>query len=157
MVIRQVVEADIPKVLELITALARYEKMESQVKNTKEELFDHVFIKKSVHVLVAEEEEDIVGFALYFFTYSTFVGKQSIYLEDIYIKENFRHLGLGTLFFKSLAKIAIDLNLERFEWTCLDWNTPALNFYAKIGARQMNGWITHRLDRAHMEAFIKHS
>lgn len=157
MVIRQAIEADIPKVLELITALARYEKMESQVKNTKEELFEHVFIKKSVHVLVAQEEADIVGFALYFYTYSTFVGKQSMYLEDVYVKENFRHLGVGTLFFKALAKIAIDLDLERFEWTCLDWNTPALNFYAKIGARQMNGWITHRLDRAHMEAFIKQS
>jgi GNAT superfamily N-acetyltransferase len=150
-------EDDTSKVLELIKKLARYEKMEDQVKNTKEALFDHLFIKKSIHALVAVENDQIVGFALYFYTYSTFVGKQGIYLEDVYVEESFRHLGIGTQFFKTLAQRAIDLDLERFEWTCLDWNTPALDFYAKIGAKQMNRWITHRLDRAHMEAFIKHS
>lgn len=157
MIIRPVEEKDVSKVLELIKALARYEKMEDQVKNTKEALFDHLFVKKSIHAYVAVQDDDIIGFALYFYTYSTFVGKQGIYLEDVYVKEPYRHLGVGTMFFKRLAKQAIDLDLERFEWTCLVWNTPALDFYAKIGAKQMNGWITHRLDRAHMEAFIKHS
>jgi GNAT superfamily N-acetyltransferase len=110
-----------------------------------------------VFVLVVEEDGFVVGFALYFYTYSTFVGKRGLYLEDIFIEEAYRGKGIANMLFKSLTEIALSENSERFEWTCLDWNTKALDIYKKMGAIQMNQWIPHRMTKEAMEAFLKTS
>lgn len=154
MVIRPIETKDIKDLLRLIHALADFEKMSNQVKNTEEALYQHIFIKQEVHALMVEVDQKIVGFALYFYTYSTFVGKQGLYLEDIYIEEGYRSLGIGTKLFKALAEIARSQDLERFEWTCLNWNVDALEFYKRLGAVQMKDWITHRLTKDAMEKLI---
>ena len=157
MIIRKIEEKDIKKVHALIYALAVFEKMEDQFKNTEEALYDRIFTQRDVFVLVAEEDGFVVGFALYFYTYSTFVGKRGLYLEDIFIEEAYRGKGIANMLFKALTEIALSENSERFEWTCLDWNTKALDIYKKMGAIQMNHWIPHRMTKEAMEAFLKTS
>jgi GNAT superfamily N-acetyltransferase len=157
MKIRPIETKDIKKVYDLIYALAVFEHMEDQFKNTEESLYDHVFNKRDVFVLVADECGQVVGFALYFYTYSTFVGKRGLYLEDIFIEEAYRSKGIAKMLFKALTEIARNESLERFEWTCLDWNTKALDIYKNMGAIQMNHWIPHRMTKEAMEAFLKTS
>ena len=86
-----------------------------------------------------------VGFALYFFNFSTFVGRASIYLEDLYIRKEYRGRGYGTRVFKELAKIAFENDCKRFEWCCLNWNAPSIAFYKSLGAKPMDEWTTYRL------------
>ena len=156
MIIRSIEEKDVKKVHALIYALAVFERMEDQFKNTEEALYDHIFNLGHVHALVVEIESEIVGFALYFYTYSTFVGKRGLYLEDIFIEEPYRGKGIAKMLFKALTDIALNEKLERFEWTCLDWNTKALDMYKNMGAIQMKIWIPHRMTKEAMEAFLEH-
>ncbi|KAJ3396173.1 putative serine/threonine protein phosphatase [Lobulomyces angularis] len=140
---------DIPFILEMIYELAVYEKLEDQVKATREILEKSLFpadnSKVVAEVLIASLDNRNVGFSLFFHNFSTWTGKKGLYLEDLYVKQDCRGKGIGKALLVKLAKIAVDRNCGRFEWSALDWNTPAINFYKSMGAITMDGWTTFRL------------
>jgi len=143
--IREVNETDIPMVLSLIKELAVYEKMEDQVIADEDALRQHLFEKQSCYCVLAFEENQAVGFALYFFNYSTFVGKRGLYLEDLYVKPDYRGKGYGKQLLMHLVKVAQQQNCGRMEWSVLNWNKPAIDFYENLGALPMNEWTVYRL------------
>jgi GNAT superfamily N-acetyltransferase len=145
--IRKATENDTPIILELIRKLAVYEKMENDVITDVEELRENIFVKKYAEVLIAEEDEKPVGFALYFFNFSTFVGKPGLYLEDLFVEPEYRGKGYGKKLFIELSKIAKTENCGRMEWSVLNWNTPAINFYKSLQAKPMDEWTVYRLDK----------
>jgi GNAT superfamily N-acetyltransferase len=141
---------DEKEILRLITELAVYEKMENEVVNTPEMLHENLFGDQPlIRCLLAEvEEEDqtkAVGFALFFYNYSTFVGKKGLYLEDLYVMPAYRGRGIGKALFLELADIAKKEGCGRYEWQVLDWNTPSIEFYRSMGAISMDGWTTFRI------------
>lgn len=145
-IIQPATSADIATILSFIQGLAKYEKLEHECVATeaqlKETLFgEHPYAK----VLIASREGNPVGFALYFYTYSTFLAKPGIYLEDLYVNEEARGQGVGKKLLMTLAKIAHEEGCGRLEWAALDWNTPAIEFYKSIGAKTLDDWITFRL------------
>ncbi len=136
---------DIDLIFNFILELAIYEKLEHSFKKNKKELKKFLFgSKKYAEVLIAEFYNEPAGFALFFTNFSTFECKPGIYLEDLFVKEEFRNKGIGSALLKKLAEIAISRNYARFEWAVLDWN-PARSFYAKLGAFPLNEWIIYRL------------
>ncbi|MGA9213300.1 N-acetyltransferase family protein [Kaistella sp.] len=145
--IRKATESDTPIIFDLIKKLAVYEKMEDEVITSVEELKENIFTHKFSKVLIAEEDEKPVGFALYFYNFSTFVGKPGLYLEDLFVEPDCRGKGYGKKLFAELAKIAKEENCGRMEWSVLDWNTPAIKFYESLGAKPMDEWTVFRLDR----------
>lgn len=144
--IRKATEVDSPLIFDLIKKLAVYEKMENDVVTSVEELRQNIFDNKYAEVIIAEEENKPVGFALYFFNFSTFVGKPGLYLEDLFVEPEFRGKGYGKKLFVELSKIGKAKNCGRMEWSVLDWNTPAIKFYESLQAKPMNGWSVFRLD-----------
>lgn len=144
--IRKASENDTPVIFDLIKKLAVYEKLENEVITSVEELREHIFSKNFAKVLIAEEDEKPVGFALYFYNFSTFVGKPGIYLEDLFVEPEHRGKGYGKSLLIELAKIAKAENCGRFEWSVLDWNTPSIEFYKALGAKPMDEWTVFRLD-----------
>ncbi len=138
-------ECDINDILRFITALAEYEKMLDEVVATKELLREWIFEKKIAQVIFAVEDEERVGFALFFHNFSTFVGKGGIYLEDLFVFPKHRGKGYGKALFKELAKIAKERDCGRFEWSCLNWNQPSIDFYLSMGAVAMEEWTVYRL------------
>ncbi|MCO5259323.1 MAG: GNAT family N-acetyltransferase [Crocinitomicaceae bacterium] len=143
--IRQATKADAPKVVDLIQQLAAYEKLSHEAVMTVELIEQNVFEKEYAHVLMASENDEIIGFALYFFNFSTFKGKPGLYLEDLYIEQTHRGKGYGKKLLIELAKIASKMNCGRMEWSVLDWNTPSINFYKSLGAEPMDEWTVYRL------------
>lgn len=146
----KIVEAtkkDAPLLLELIKELAIYEKMLDQVEATTSDLETNVFDATHVHAIFLYVNESVVGFALYYYHFSTFTGKPGLYLEDIYIKKAFRHRGYGKQVFKYLSKQAIEHQCQRMEWVCLNWNQPSIDFYESLGAKALNDWTMFRLNR----------
>ncbi len=141
---------DMPVILGLVRDLARYEKLEHEVVATEED-YRRFGSGPSPYfqTLIAEVNDEMgkqaVGFALYFFTFSTFLGKPTLYLEDLFVKPKFRGNGIGKMLLAYLAKIALEHDCGRMEWAVLDWNTPAIEFYRKLGARPMDEWTTFRL------------
>lgn len=144
--IRKAVPSDSPAIFNLIKQLAVYEKLENQVITSIDELQENIFTKNFAKVLIAEVHGKPVGFALYFFNFSTFIGKPGIYLEDLFVEPEHRGKGYGKSLLIELAKIAKAENCGRFEWSVLDWNTPAIEFYKALGAKAMEGWSVFRLD-----------
>jgi GNAT superfamily N-acetyltransferase len=144
--IRFAQKEDVSLVLSFIKELAEYEKLSNEVVANEEILFDSLFVKKQAEVIIAEFKGEPVGFALFFHNFSTFLGKANLYLEDLYVKEKFRGLGLGKAMFSCLAKIAIERNCGRLDWWCLDWNEPSIRFYIKMGAKPMNQWTVYRVE-----------
>ena len=144
-------EGDVALILSFIKELAQYEKMLNEVVATEETLHESLFIRKAAEVIIAEYNGVPVGFALFFHNFSTFIGKPGIYLEDLYVRPEMRGKGIGKILLTYLAKLAIDRNCGRFEWWCLDWNEPSIDFYKKIGAIPMDEWTTYRV---HNEALI---
>lgn len=145
-VIREVKEEECSIVGDFIRHIAVYEKMSDQVIWTDEQLYNELFIEKNARVVFGEEDGKIVGFALYFFNYSTFVGKKGLYVEDVFVLEEYRKKGYGKLFFKYLAQVAVEKNCGRMEWICLDWNQSSIDFYTKrLGAISMDEWTVYRL------------
>lgn len=138
-------ENEISIVLELINDLAKYEKLENEVVATESLLREWILEKKIAEVLIAKEDNIPVGFMLFFHNFSTFLGRGGIYLEDFYVKEEYRKKGYGKALFKRLAQIAVERKCGRLEWSCLDWNTPSIAFYKAIGAAPMDEWTTYRL------------
>jgi len=136
---------DIDVLLSLVRELAIYEKMESQVVATKDLYNKWLFVENIAHAILAYYDNRPVGFALYFFNFSTFVGKAGMYLEDLYVKKEYRNKKVGITLFKELAKIAVKNDLGRMEWSCLKWNKPSIDFYQKLGAFALIEWDTYRL------------
>ena len=132
-------------VLEYIRGIAQYEKMLDEVVATEESIREWMVEKKMVEVIFAEAEGDTVGFALYFQNFSTVVGRAGLYLEDIFVKPKYRKKGYGKAIFKKLAQIAVERGCQRFEWVCLDWNQPSIDFYRSMGAVPMDQWTIYRL------------
>ncbi len=142
---RQAKAGDEALVLEFIRGIAQYEKMLDEVVATEESIREWMVEKKMVEVIFAEAEGDTVGFALYFQNFSTFVGRAGLYLEDIFVKPQYRKKGYGKAIFKKLAQIAVERGCQRFEWVCLDWNQPSIDFYRSMGAVPMDQWTIYRL------------
>lgn len=138
-------KADTALILEFIKELAEYEEMLDQVVATEELLNEWLFEMKKAEVIFAVSDGKEVGFALFFHNFSTFLGRGGIYLEDLYVKPNYRGSGYGKALLKELAKIAVKRGCGRLEWACLDWNKPSINFYLSMGAKAMSDWTVYRL------------
>ena len=142
-------------VLDFIKKLAVYEKCANEVVADEATLYHSLFVEKSAEVVFAEEEGVIIGFALFFHNFSTFVGRKGLYLEDLFILPEKRGLGYGKALLKYLANLAVERNCGRMEWICLDWNKPALTVYRSIGAVPMDEWTVQRLDEEALKRFAK--
>ena len=139
--------------MQFIIDLAVYEKAPAEVKATIEDIQQTFFCQQpQVFCLIAEINQQAVGFAVYFFSYSTWLGKHGIYLEDLFVTPDSRGLGAGKALLQALAKIAVANNCGRVEWSVLDWNEPAIAFYRRLGAVPMDDWTVFRLDRNALEA-----
>lgn len=149
--IRKAKPEDTETIFNLIYKLAVYEKLENDVITTVEELGTNIFEKNYAEVLIAEEDEKPVGFALYFLNFSTFVCKPGIYLEDLFVEPEMRGKGYGKALLVELAKIAKERNCGRLEWAVLDWNTPSIEFYKSLRAKPMDEWTVFRLDKNGIE------
>ena len=144
--IRSATAADVPVIRHLIRELAEYERLTDEAVVTESALRETLFGPRPwAEVLIGEVGAEVAGFALFFHNYSTFVGKPGLYVEDVFVRPQFRGRGLGTAFFQRMARIAVDRGCGRMEWAVLDWNEPALNFYRKIGAVPMSDWTVQRL------------
>jgi GNAT superfamily N-acetyltransferase len=139
---------DVPIILQLIRDLATYERAPDEVSATEEQLVDVLFGKRPVaEVLLAFEAESPVGFAVYFYNFSTWLGRPGLYLEDLFVKPEKRGKGYGRALLVELAKVARDRGCGRMEWAVLDWNEPAIKFYRALGAQSMHEWTVFRLAR----------
>lgn len=135
---------DVGLILGFIKELAAYEKMSDDVVADEELLREWIFDKKKAEVIFAMENGKEVGFALFFHNFSTFLGRAGIYLEDLYVTPEYRGHGHGKALIRELARIAVERGCGRLEWSCLDWNTPSIDFYLSLGAEQMNEWTVYR-------------
>lgn len=143
--IRFAEEKDVKLILDFIKELADYEKLLSEVVATEEILMDSLFVRKAAEVIIGEHDGEPVGFALFFHNFSTFLGRPGIYLEDLYVRPEMRGKGYGKILLSYLAKLALERNCGRFEWWCIDWNEPSINFYKSIGAVPMDEWTVYRV------------
>jgi GNAT superfamily N-acetyltransferase len=132
-------------VLSFIRELAEYEKMSDEVVATEEVLSEWLFDKKAAEAIIVSVDGQDVGFALFFSNFSTFLGKPGLYLEDLYVKPEFRGRGIGKATLAHLAAIAEQRGYGRFEWWCLDWNKPSIDFYRSLGAEPMADWTVYRM------------
>ncbi len=132
---------------ELVTALAVYEREPDAVKASVEDLRASLFGEgATAHALVCEQDGVAVGFAVYFFNYSTWLGRNGIYLEDLFVRPEHRGHGAGLALLRHLARLAVERGCGRFEWSVLDWNQPAIDFYRAAGARPMDEWTVYRME-----------
>ena len=138
-------EKDTALILYFIKELAKYEKMLDDVVATEEILKEWIFEKGKAEVIFALEDGVEVGFALFFHNFSTFLGRSGLYLEDLFVKPEFRGKGYGKALLKKLAQIAVERGCGRFEWSCLDWNKPSIDVYLSLGAKPMEDWTVYRL------------
>ena len=144
--IARATERDVPLILELIKGLAVYEKLAHELTATEAGLRETLFgARPAADVIIAYAGETPAGFALFFPNYSTFLGKPGLYLEDLFVVPEWRGHGLGLALMKQLAAIAVERGCGRFEWSVLDWNEPAIEFYKRLGARLMDGWSIVRV------------
>lgn len=144
--IRPATPDDVPTIARLIRALAEYEKLSNQVVFREEDLRRHLFgDRRYAEVVLAEAEGEVVGFALFFHNFSTFLARPGLYLEDLFVIPEHRGLGHGGALLRHLAKLAVERGCGRFEWSVLDWNTDAIRFYERLGAMPMHEWTGFRL------------
>ena len=147
--IRPVEAADTGLLLQLIRELAEYEKLLDAVETTAETLHEALFgPHTAAEALLGYEGGEPVGYAIFFHNFSTFVGRRGLYLEDLYVRPHARGRGYGLAFLQCLAQLAVERKCGRMEWSVLDWNTPAINFYKRLGAVPMDEWTVFRLDEA---------
>jgi GNAT superfamily N-acetyltransferase len=146
MIIRDAIQADTPSILRFIHALAEYEKLAHEVVASEESIRSTLFCAQpKSFAMIAEVGGKPVGFAVYFYNYSTFLGRHGLYVEDVFVDPGARGGGVGKALFAALAARAIEKNCGRMEWWVLDWNQPAIDFYANMGAQSMNEWTVYRL------------
>ena len=144
--IRDATEADAPQILHFIRELAIYEKAEHEVLATESSIRETVFGADSrVDALICELDGEPIGFAVYFFNYSTWLAKYGLFLEDLYVSPEVRGVGAGKALLQHLARIAVDKDCGRFEWNVLDWNEPSIKFYDSLGAKPQSEWIGYRM------------
>ena len=142
-------------VLEFIRKLAEYEKCSDEVVADEATLYHSLFVERSAEVIFGEEDGDVVGFALFFHNFSTFLGRKGLYLEDLFILPEKRGRGYGKAMLKYLGELALERHCGRMEWICLDWNQSALNVYRSIGAVPMDEWTVQRLDEGALKKFAE--
>jgi GNAT superfamily N-acetyltransferase len=151
--IRQAQEADANAIFALIQELAHYEKLTHQVTGTPETLAEHLFGTPAyAEAIVAEAQEQLIGFALFFKNYSTFLTKPGLYLEDLYVQDAYREQGIGKALLKAVAQIAQARGYGRLEWTVLDWNETAITFYQKMGAEVLPDWRICRVTEESLQS-----
>ena len=146
--IRPAAPGDAALIVDLIRGLADYERMLDQMETTEERIHATLFPdhgRPAAHCVIGEIDGAAAGFALYFFNYSTFLARPGLYLEDLYVKPEFRGQGLGKALLLHLARVAHERGCGRMEWAVLDWNTPAIEFYERLGARRLTEWQLCRL------------
>ena len=144
--IRVATEDDVPLILALIRELAEYERLSHEVVATEETLRDSLFGERRVaETLLAYLGDEPAGFALFFHSFSTFLGRPGIYLEDLYVRPAFRSAGVGRTLLVRIAGLGKERGCGRLEWAVLDWNEPAIGFYKRIGASPVSGWTVYRL------------
>lgn len=147
--VRQAKPADSQLIVDLIRGLAVYEKLEEYVVATSSDIEKSLFCEQpKVFALIAEVDGEAAGFALYFFNYSTFLGKHGVYLEDLFVKPEFRNQKVGFELFKALGQVAKENDCGRIDWAVLDWNQLAIDFYDQIGAKPQTDWTGYRLEGA---------
>ncbi len=153
--IRNADENDIPLILELIHDLAEYEKAPEQAVATAEDIRrDGFCTNPKFRVVIAEWDGEPAGFALFFYHYSTWVGRPTLFLEDLFVRPRFRGKGIGKSFLTYLAKLAVEERCGRFEWQVLDWNSPAIQFYESLGAKVMKEWLTMRVTGEDLQKLV---
>ena len=146
--IRPATEADAQLLFDLILELAVYEKLADKMRGDAEVLRRSLFEQKAAEALLLETPDgEAVGYAIFFSTFSTFECRSGIWLEDVYVRPEHRRGGIGRAVMEHLARLALERGHVRLEWVALDWNEPALNFYEKLGARRLDDWVIHRLER----------
>lgn len=151
--IRPATVTDLPVIARLIRGLAEYEHLTAEVTLDEDRLRDHLFGPRPyAEVLLAEEEGQVIGFALFFHNYSTFLGQPGIYLEDLFVLPEHRGKGHGKALLVSVARLAVERGCGRFEWAVLDWNEPAIRFYRSLGAVAMSEWSIYRLTGPALQA-----
>ncbi len=154
--IRAATPDDLPLIATLVRELAAYERLADQAVASEADFERAIFGPGAVaSALIAEIDGAAAGFAVYFYKFSTFVGRKGLYVEDVFVRPAFRRFGLGRAMFRRLAEIAVAENCGRMEWSVLDWNEPALRFYASLGAVRMDEWTVQRLTGAALEDFAK--
>jgi GNAT superfamily N-acetyltransferase len=147
---------DVPLILRFIRELAEYEKLLDRVTTTEERVRETLFgPTPAAEVLLAYDNDEAVGFAIYFFNYSTFVGRPGLYLEDLFVRPEARGKGFGRELLAHLARIAIERGCWRMEWAVLDWNEPAIGFYKRLGAIAMDDWTVFRLMDEKLQALAQ--
>ena len=147
---------DASQIMQFIVELAEYEKARDEVKASVENIEQSLFSDSATaKALICELDDQAIGFAVYFYNYSTWLGCNGIYLEDLYVTPNSRGSGAGKALLRYLAKKAVDEGCGRLEWIVLDWNTPAIEFYESFGAKAQNEWIDYRLTGDALKAFAE--
>ena len=155
--IRPATADDVPLIRQLIAELAEYERLADAAVATDDDLRAQLFgAQPAAEVLIGEIDGEAAGFALFFHNFSTFLGKRGLYLEDLFVRPAFRGSGLGRHLMASLARIAVQRDCGRFEWSVLDWNAPAIGFYRTLGATGMDEWTVQRLEGDALRALASH-
>lgn len=155
--IRPATADDVPLIRQLIAELAEYERLADAAVATDDDLRAQLFGEQpAAEVLIGEVDGEAAGFALFFHNFSTFLGKRGLYLEDLFVRPAFRGAGLGRHLMASLARIAVQRDCGRFEWSVLDWNAPAIGFYRILGATGMDEWTVQRLEGDALRALASH-
>jgi GNAT superfamily N-acetyltransferase len=150
--ISPVTPAEVPLLLRLIRELAEFEKLEHEVTATTELFTEALFgPRPAAGALLARCDGEVVGYAIYYFTFSTFLGRAGIWLEDLYVRPLFRKRGLGRQLMEAVAQVGVERECGRYEWMALDWNENALEVYRRLGAREMSEWVLLRMNRAQLQ------
>jgi GNAT superfamily N-acetyltransferase len=147
LVIRPVAAEDVEVLFDLILELAAYEKLADRVAGEPEALRRTLFEQRAAEALLLEVRDELVGYAIFFTTFSSFECRSGLWLEDVYVRPEHRRGGIGQAVMEHLAALCQERGHVRLEWVALDWNEPALDFYEKLGARRLDDWVVHRLER----------
>lgn len=154
--LRDATPDDVPLILRFIRELAEYERMLPEVVASEATLHDSLFgERRSAEVVLAFRGETPVGFAVFFLNFSTFLGRPGLYLEDLYVRPEERSAGIGRRLLAHLARLAVERRCGRMEWSVLDWNSPAIGFYSRLGARAMDEWTVFRLSGESLESLAR--
>lgn len=144
-----------PIILEFIKGLAKYERMRKYVKASVEDIEKNIFDQNRAEVIFLRRGDTPIGFAVYFYKFSTFLARPTLHLEDFFVIDEERGRGYGKKVLQYLAKTAIENDCLRFEWDCLEWNKPSIRFYENLGAKPLRGWIPFRMEGKQLEDFAK--
>ena len=145
--IRRGTKSDSEQLLRLLVSLAKFEQLDPPTPEARKRIVDDIFSKKRLGLFVAAKGEKLFGYALYFYTYSSFLARPTLYLEDLFVLSRYRRQGVGFALFRRCVDEAMGQGCGRMEWAVLTWNEKALQFYEKLGARRLSDWQTYRLDQ----------